>query len=592
MSTSTATVPVPALAPLAAPATASGVFSASVSRSTLLARCKAHAEYAASSYDVTRETTTPLVFQDEVTKKNRLAMVRVFELESPVGSGGSPSRSLICVGRIHLSATEPATDDTWRVWCGDATLEGALTSRETEARMRDALRGITLSRQAKISSALRTAAGSMKPSSSPGSHFWGAYQRAPEKMGCKHVRHVMKALMDKPGGVEAVLDSIEAAYQDTIMGVTPTGSTAATTPTPTTASTSPIAGSSPVATGPAAPAASTSAPAAPVTPTAFSATAPPTVDRALALLETRLRGNGPMFREILDVAGPGVEWKQPVLILGESGYGKTHTARAIGQSGLYDHFFEFAVNPETDGLDFIGGPRRMSQPKADGSGEETIDRHMDSDVVSAFRHAAAGKNVFLLLDEIGNARREVLNALKNILNPDNDHYIVKTGRAAAVVNGIAKPEELRVPIKRMTIVATTNIGVGYEANLADRAVLNRFWKIFHEIDHDQVGQIVVKEATSKGFSRDCSLQLERFYKNMRKLHADKLCDRLPNPRDFMRAIRLASDEKHLPKILARMAQDWCGDDLEGTPNKDQAETIRDAIKDAFTITEKVWGWKP
>lgn len=587
MSTSTASVPV--RAPIA-PATASTVFSASVSRSTLLARSMAHAEYASSSYDIIRETTTPLVFEDEVTKKNTLAMVRVYELESPVGSGGAPSRSLICVGRVHAPTANPATDDVWRVWCGDSTLEGALSGRVTESRMRDAIRGITFVRQAKISSALRTAAGSMKASSSPGSHFWSAYQRAPEKMGCKHVRHVMKALMDRPGGVNAVLDSIESGYQDTIMGVSPAGSTSAAMPT-TTPATSPAS-----ATGtPVAPSATTPTPTvgAPVAgPTAFSATQPPTAAAALLLTETRLRGNGAMFREILDVAGPSVEWKQPVLILGESGYGKTHTARAIGQSGIYDHFFEFAVNPETDGLDFIGGPRRMSQPKADGSGEETIDRHMDSDVVSAFRHAAAGKNVFLLLDEIGNARREVLNALKNILNPDHDHYIVKTGRAAAVVNGIAKPEELRVPIKRMTIVATTNIGIGYEANLADRAVLNRFWKIFHEIDHDLVGQIVVKEATGKGFSRDCSLQLERFYKNMRKLHADKLCERLPNPRDFMRAIRLASDEKHLPKILARMAQDWCGDDLEGTPNKDQAETIRDAVKDAFSIKEKTWGWKP
>lgn len=588
MSTSTASIPVPAVAAPSASAS-SPATSATISKTTLLNRCRLSAEYA-GSYDIVKESTTPLVFQDELTKKNRLAVVRVYELESPVGSSGTPSRSVICVGRIHIPSTEPTTTDTWRVWCGDATLEGSLSSRDAEARMLEPLRGIPLTRQSKLRSALRSATGSMRASTSPSSHFWTSYQRSPEKLGCKHVRHVMKALMDRPGGVEGVLDEVETAYQDIVLGVAPAGTgpgaSAATPPVPASPSPSSLPAGAP------SPSPSTPGSVPSPAPTAFSATAAPTVDRALALMETRLRGNGPMFREILDVAGPSVEWKQPVLILGESGYGKTHTARAIGQSGLYDHFFEFAVNPETDGLDFIGGPRRMSQPKSDGSGDETIDRHMDSDVVSAFRLAATGKNVFLLLDEIGNARREVLNALKNILNPDQDHYVVKTGRACAVVNGIAKPEELRVPIKRMAIVATTNIGVGYEANLADRAVLNRFWKIFHEIDHDQVGQIVVKEATTKGFSRDCSLQLERFYKNMRKLHADKLCDRLPNPRDFCRAIRLAADERHLPKVLARMAQDWCGDDLEGTPNKDQAETIRDAIKDAFTIKDKTWAWKP
>jgi len=588
MSTSTASIPAPTPT---VPSAATVVHSAAISKLTLLNRCRLAAEYA-GSYDIVKETSTPLVFQDEISKKNRLAMVRVYELESPVGSSGTPSRSIICVGRIHTPSTEPPTADVWRVWCGDSTLDGSLSARDAESRRRDALRGIPLTLQSKLNSALRTSTGSMRPSTSPGSHFWASYQRTPEKMGCKHVRHAMRALMDRAGGLEAVLEEVEAAYQDTVLGTAPAGGAASTGGAATTSPAS-AASSSSVPVSPTSPSAPTPSAGSPlVAPGAFSATSAPTVERALAILETRMRANGPMFREILDVAGPSVEWKQPVLILGESGYGKTHTGRAIGKSGLYDHFFEFAVNPETDGLDFIGGPRRMSQPKADGSGDETIDRHMDSDVVSAFRLGASGKNVFLLLDEIGNARREVLNALKNILNPDHDHYIVKTGRASAVVNGIATPEELRVPIKRMTIVATTNIGVGYEANLADRAVLNRFWKIFHEIDHDQVGQIVVKEATGKGFSRDCSLQLERFYRNMRKLHADKLCERLPNPRDFCRAVRLASDEQHLPKILARMAQDWCGDDLEGTPNKDQAETIREAVKDAFTIKDKNWNWKP
>ncbi len=587
MSTSTASVPVP---PVSAPSVAKSVQSATISRVTLLNRCRLSAEYAASgSYDIVKETTTPLVFSDELTKRNRLAMVRVFELESPIGSAGTPSRSVICVGRVLIPSAEPATTDTWRIWCGDSTLEGRISSKEAESRTLEPLRLLKLHRQTILRSALRSSFGSVAASSSPDAHFWGSYQTAPDKMGCKHVRHVMKTLMDRAGGVEAVLDEVEAAFQEAVMGVAPAG------PTATAATTLASAPAAPTPT-PSVPAPTTPAPAAGATaaipPAAFSATAAPTVERANSLLEARMRGNGSMFREILDVAGPAVEWKQPVLILGESGYGKTHTARAIGQSGLYDHFFEFPVNPETDGLDFIGGPRRMSQPKADGSGDETIDRHMDSDVISAFRLAATGKNVFLLLDEIGNARREVLNALKNILNPDNDHYVVKTGRASTVVNGIAKPEELRVPIKRMTIVATTNIGVGYEANLADRAVLNRFWKIFHEIDHVQVGQIAAKEVAGKGFGRDCALQLERFYTNMKKLKQDSLCERLPNPRDFVRAIRLSSDERHLPKVLARMAQDWCGDDLEGTPNKDQAETIREAIKDAFTIKDKNWAWKP
>jgi len=585
---STATLPLPAT-PISPGVTASpGTSAACITRQTLLDRAAKQAEYADGVYDITKEHSTPLAFVDNVTGKTQLAYVRVYALEAAANTAGNNSHNLICIGRVHSPPSTPKSDAHWRVWCGDATLEGSLRQRDHESRNREAVRGFPLSKQSRLTGALRSAYASCSKSTALPQHFWGSYNAQPEKMGCKHVRHVMRDLMDRTGGIAAVLDSIEQEYDELINGAKsiPTATATPTMVTPTALPSPPTAASvTAVTTTPTAKDSS----AVPATDTNV---APPTASRAAQISEQRLRGQGSMFREILDVAGPGVTWKQPVLILGESGYGKTYAARLIGKSGLYDKFYEFAVNPETDGLDFIGGPRRMSIPKADGSGDMVVDRHLDSDVISAFRDAAAGKSVLLLLDEIGNARREVLNAMKNILNPDDDHYVIKTGRALTVVNGIAKPEEIRAPVKNIAIIATTNMGSGYEANTGDRAVMNRFWKIYYEINHDEVKEVITKEATEHGFNRDDCIYLTRFYDHMKKLHEDQHCERLPNKRDFARAIRLAGDANHLPKIIARLAHEWCGEELDGTPISDQADSIRVAVKAAFAITDANWAWKP
>ena len=123
--------------------------SATISMATLGERCKA-AEHLAG-YDIIRETSTPLMLQDEIIKKNRLTMT-------------------------------------------------------------------------KLKSALCTETGSMDKSTSPGNQFLISYQRDPETMSCKHVRYLMATLMDRPGGIEAVLSKIETDYQSICMGVTTVGS--------------------------------------------------------------------------------------------------------------------------------------------------------------------------------------------------------------------------------------------------------------------------------------------------------------------------------------------------------------------------------
>jgi hypothetical protein len=533
---------------------------------------------AGADYRIRGEDVSPLTFVETDGKTVRLAMTKIFDLES----SSKNSRNQVVLARVHLPGANPATDPVWRVWCGDPLVEGIITESESRTRGQKALKGLPLSVQSKIISSIRTVRASKPSSTAPRIHFMNGITNDYNSMGCKHVRHVMHELV-KNGKLDDVLANLEERYQSEILGrVVPS-----TQPTPASGSpTIPAAAQ----TVPAILTPSSQAPA-PNPATGINAHSLPTAAREKEILEENLRQQGPMFREILDVAGPKVLWKRPVLILGEAGYGKTFAARKIGKSGLYDKYYEFPVNPETDGLDFIGGPRPVSIPRADGTYERQY-IHMDSQVITAFRDASEGKTVLLLVDEVGNARREVLNALKNLLNPDDDHYVVDTARPAALSGGLAKGEQLRVPVKNITIIGTTNIGAGYEANTGDRAVMNRFYRIYHSVDHEVVKDIFAKEMLAQGMKRDVMIRMGRFYEGMIKLKNDQQIERLPNPRDLISAIRLAPDDHQLPRILARMTYQWAGEELDGTPNQDQMDLIRSAIKECFNIKDDNWNWKP
>jgi hypothetical protein len=390
---------------------------------------------------------------------------------------------------------------------------------------------------------MKTAAGLRKshPATSDASHFWSSYTSNPHDLGCKHVRHFMYEVeRTQLGGCDSLLTRIDEAYDAVLAGCHP----AAHAPTGTT----------PV-----------SAPSQPIVQPIVQPVVQPAV---AAVLESDVRQWSALTREILDVAGPQVQEKQPVRILGPAGYGKTYGARRLGRSGLWNEFYEHAIYPDHEASDLLGGPRPMAIARADG----TFDRqwiHQDSEPIKAFRAAAAGRTVFLLIDEMGNARRDVLNVLKNMINPEDGMYRLQTGRAVGIENGIARGEVLEAPVKNLTIVGTSNIGGEYEANTGDPAVVNRFYSIFLPIDHAEVLRMVHKHAVAKGLGRDCALQIERFYANMQKLLANSTIERLPNPRDFAKVIAVSKDEAQVPAMLARFGPQWVGQDLDGAPNAAQ-----------------------
>jgi hypothetical protein len=525
-------------------------------RGALSAAMTAKAERAGPDYCLKDLTTVILPYRRKVGVTAQLAIGVTGIIHSPTGSSGKGSTNHVVVVKVRPN---DGTDPTYQVWCGDRYLQGACTPQDVKARQAEAIAGMGGLRKSLVAdNGMKTAAGLRKshPATSDASHFWSSYTAKPLDLGCKHVRHFMYEVeRTQLGGCDSLLTRIDEAYEAVLAGRHP----AAHAPTVATP---------------------TSAPSQPVVQPAVS-----------AVLESDVRQWSALTREILDVAGPQVQEKQPVRILGPAGYGKTYGARRLGRSGLWNEFYEHAIYPDHEASDLLGGPRPVAIARADG----TFDRqwiHQDSEPVKAFRAAAAGRTVFLLIDEMGNARRDVLNVLKNMINPEDGMYRLQTGRAVGIENGIARGEVLEAPVKNLTIVGTSNIGGEYEANTGDPAVVNRFYSIFLPIDHAEVLRMVHKHAVAKGLGRDCAIQIERFYANMQKLLANSTIERLPNPRDFAKVIAVSKDEAQVPAMLARFGLQWVSQDLDGAPNAAQLAYVVTAVKNAFTITDSTWSWRP
>jgi hypothetical protein len=118
--------------------------------------------------------------------------------------------------------------------------------------------------------------------------------------------------------------------------------------------------------------------------------------------------------------------------------------------------------------------------------------------------------------------------------------------------------------------------------------MNRFYGIYHEVDHRTVVDAMRKEVRSRGFPDDSARCLERFYTNMVKVHKDRQIERLPNPRDLTRIIGVCESADQIPLMTVRFAPQWVGEELDGRPNKDQVFVVVTAVKSSFGITDTDW----
>ncbi len=269
-------------------------------------------------------------------------------------------------------------------------------------------------------------------------------------------------------------------------------------------------------------------------------------------------------------------FKKHVLIEGEKGSGKTYLIHNWCEKvGIQEVFL--GGHEQLESIDFLG---HYIQNR-DGSF-----LWKDGALTEAFRVAASGKRVVLIIDEILRIPKRELNILIYSLIAWNNNYILRTGRAMGEKDGVASEETIYAPKGKLWVVGTTNVGAGYAVEEIDEALADRFRIIRKDSTRAEMEKILIKYVKAKKFTKITIFRLIRFFSEMRRYKTQDIINKIINIRHLVEAIEFSNTENEIADILKDTILAWVDRDIDGYPQASQVEVIEKLINDIWDIDVK------
>lgn len=286
-----------------------------------------------------------------------------------------------------------------------------------------------------------------------------------------------------------------------------------------------------------------------------------------------------LMEKLSDLLDPSLPDKMPVLLDGPPGTGKTYTCREFAKTAGFHAAAEVAGNASMESIDFLGGMVPL------GGGKMIW---MDGPVTRAFREAAKGRKMLLIIDELLRIPRRERGIFLNALIPHDGHYRLRTGRPVGVDEsaGIASMELIGAPVSNLSIVATTNSGSNYpDVENEDPASRER-WHIIHVKQQETLLTSIIQERVVKrGWPIATAERFVAVQKAIKKVFDDNFCEKELSPRLTLRVVDLTKEpttagihtaaRELIPALTSRTP--------DGDIIKEQEESLETAIKTALKL---------
>ena len=280
-------------------------------------------------------------------------------------------------------------------------------------------------------------------------------------------------------------------------------------------------------------------------------------------------------------------YKKHVKLEGPKGSGKTYLARMVAKAHA-DLVINIAGSEKTDSAELEGHlvpyAERVSvtQTNLFDGGEQVVQSltFKYGKLARAFRAAAVGKKVIVVIDEMYRIPPEQMQLLVSALSPTDGHYLLPISNMVESdhewEDGLVE-EELRAPVENLMVLATTNVGANYLVDGIDEALQDRFHTIEVPEDRELIESVVADTLKKRGFPPHLKESLMGFYDKMKRLVDDKRLTREINLRHMVEIIDTAVDNDDIPETAYEMHTQWASSTVDGARDPNEVRMIEKVI---------------
>ncbi|XP_048240547.1 midasin-like [Haliotis rufescens] len=175
------------------------------------------------------------------------------------------------------------------------------------------------------------------------------------------------------------------------------------------------------------------------------------------------------MRRLAVLIGQAIKFREPVLLVGETGCGKT-TVCQLYAAMRGRHLFSVNCHLHTESADFLGGLRPVrSHTEQDDPKEVKLFEWLDGPLVTAMKEGS-----MFLIDEISLADDSVLERLNSVLEPEQTLLLAEKGGGDGGSNEV---EQIKAA-GGFQVYATMNPGGDFGKKELSPALRNRFTEIW------------------------------------------------------------------------------------------------------------------
>jgi hypothetical protein len=144
-------------------------------------------------------------------------------------------------------------------------------------------------------------------------------------------------------------------------------------------------------------------------------------------------------------------------------------------------------------------------------------------------------------------------------------------------------EYIQAPRHLISIIASTNVGAGFDVMQGDPAEAGRWIPYYLNTTKETLERNIAIVLKERGFSVSLTPKFIKLLEEGKKLHVDNFLTMPPDTRILADSIKCATNEMDIGNTLMDVGLVWVGRTIEGRCSPEQHERLRKLVERHFPL---------